>query len=353
MAIRWYTGRHCIFQTFSPINTGSFPFILIPFSYTGGIFTPALFQGNKFFFSAGTAAEGYELWVSDGVDSTIAHTHILTDINPGTGDGFIPSSYIYTSSALFFPADNGTNGLELWKSDGTTTEMVADIVTGITGSEPNIDFFLVNSKIVFEADNDDHATETDLYAVDGTFLPLPLKLRDFTVIAKSADAILNWHTSQELNSKDFTIQRSFDGLGFRNIGTVAASGTTTNVHAYSFMDLGVVNSGKGIIYYRLLITDKDGKSMLSPVITLKLKNTGKWNVQLLSNPVSENIKLVLSGITENVQVSIIDMSGNKLYSSSLAAINGQISIPAASLPHGRYVVLTETGNERKAIQFVK
>ena len=278
----------------------------------------------------GTAAEGTELWISDGVDSTAAHTNIVEDINPGPG-GITDTtsiSYIYTSGALYFPANNGSMGPELWKSDGTEagTDIVADIITGAVGSDPSVNFFLVNGKILFTANNGDSPALTDLYAVDGTFLPLPIKLRDFTVIAKSADAILNWHTSQELNSKDFTIQRSFDGLGFRNIGTVAASGTTSNAHAYSFIDPGIVNSGKNIIYYRLLITDKDGKSMLSPVITLKLKNTGKWNVRLLSNPVSDNVKLVLSGITQNVQLSIIDMSGKKLYSGSLSALNGQISI---------------------------
>jgi hypothetical protein len=76
-------------------------------------------------------------------------------------------------------------------------------------------------------------------------------------------------------------------------------------------------------------------------------------VKLLSNPVSENIKVVLSGITENVQLSVVDVNGKKLFSNQLPAVNGQISLPAGNLPHGVYTLITETLNERKAIQFVK
>jgi ELWxxDGT repeat protein len=347
-------------KLFMSFDGGEVPFLFPAYSLTSLSQNPkqSLFQGNKFFFSANTTAAGRELWVSDG---TVANTHVVANINAGAADGLDDNnlSYTYTTTAFYFPANNTTNGVELWKTDGTPggTSMVADIVTGPTGSNTELDFFVTNGKVIFGADNGDTAEEpvpeTDLYAVDGVFTPLPVKLLDFTVSPKNADAILNWHTSQELNSKDYSIQRSFDGSHFDAVGAVAAAGNSTTGKAYSFIDAGVMNSGKSIIYYRLVSTDVDGKSVFSPVITLKITPNGKWNVKLLSNPVSENIKLLLSGITASVQVSVVDINGKKLSTRQLSAVNGQISIPAANLPQGVYTLITETLNERKAIQFVK
>jgi ELWxxDGT repeat protein len=348
------TGGTKLFKSF---DNAKMPFIFPPFSTNGISLVTHLFQGNKFFFMASTVAEGNELWISDGTDGTVAHTSRIKDINAGSPDGINTSSvsYTYTASTFFFPADDGTQGIELWKSDGTLsgTSIVADIITGLGSSEPTLSFFIVNGKVLFEANNGDDPSLTDLYAVDGSFTPLPVTLAEFTVAPKAADALLRWTTLQELNSKVFNIQRSFNGLDFENIGSVAANGTTALRHAYSFTDPGVMNSGKGIVYYRLQTADLDGKMALSTVISLRLKNTGKWNVTLLSNPISDNVKLVLSGVSQKVTLSVTDMNGKKLYSNSIAAVNGQLSIPAANLPHGTYLLVAETGGEIKTLHFVK
>jgi len=355
-------GGTVLFKEFLPATPG-FPVIFLPFVFTGGSFSQPLFQGDKFFFSAGTAPEGNELWISDGVDGTAAHTHIVRDINPGTdaSDPGTPGSYLYTTTDLFFPANNGTNGVELWRSNGTAgngtttgTFMVKDININPVpdNADPFLDFFIVNGHILFEATDGDDATETDLFAVDGSFTPLPLKLTDFTVIPKNKDALLQWSTAQEQNSKNFTIQRSYNAQHFENIGIVPAAGNSSNRHAYSFTDAGIVNSGKSIVYYRLLISDNDGKLANSTVISLKLRGNSHWNVNLLSNPVRDNVNVILSGITGAVRLSIHDMNGKTIYTKSLQNVNGQISLPAI-LQKGVYILEAETNNERKSLKFVK
>lgn len=94
---------------------------------------------NTIIFKAYTADKGLELWITDGTE---AGTKILKDINP-TGDGFVRynsdvviGNFAKLNNELIFYADNGTKGLELWKTDGTEagTFMLKDINVGFQGS---------------------------------------------------------------------------------------------------------------------------------------------------------------------------------------------------------------------------
>ncbi len=347
-------GGTVLFKSFTPVQQGDIPEIFLPFNFdlSNPAFSQQLFQGNKFFFVARTMTQGKELWISDG---TSGGTNVVRDINP-TGDGFDSSntgSYLYTSTVLFFSATDGTHGNELWKTDGTNggTSMVKDINPNAPNADPRLSGIL-NHHIIFEATDGDDPNNTDLFVVDGVFNPLPIKLTDFTVTLKGNDGLLQWKIQQEINSKNFTIQRSFDAQHFDNIGIVNATGTTSNVHAYSFTDAGIAYSGKDVVYYRLAASDKDGKTQNTNIISLKLKGNSKWNVRLVTNPVQNNPVVLLSGSTGLVEFSIRDITGKNVYTNSLQNVNGQITL-SANLQRGVYILLAETNNERQAIKFVK
>jgi len=80
------------------------------------------------FFAADDGLNGRELWASDG---TAAGTVLVKDINPGAGDS-APYELATVNGTLFFRADDGTTGEELWTSDGTAAGTVRTVGGGWT-----------------------------------------------------------------------------------------------------------------------------------------------------------------------------------------------------------------------------
>ena len=114
------------------------------------------------FFSANDGTNGYELWKSDGTsDGTV----MIKNINP-TGSSN-PSNLRNVNGVLYFTADNGTDGIELWKSDGTDagTVLVKNINAGSNSSNP-LYLTAVNGVLYFAAD--DGVNGIELWKSDGT-----------------------------------------------------------------------------------------------------------------------------------------------------------------------------------------
>ena len=76
--------------------------------------------GNTLYFEVDDVSTGVELWKTDG---TTSGTSMVKDINVGS-NGYEWSSPQYHHSigdTLFFIADDGIHGAELWRTNGTSS----------------------------------------------------------------------------------------------------------------------------------------------------------------------------------------------------------------------------------------
>src|SRR5437667_10551285 len=81
----------------------------------GSSFPGALTNVNgTLFFSAGDGTNGIELWKSDG---TAAGTVLVKDINPGAGSS-LPSNLTNVNGTLFFTSEERSDGIEVWTGGG-------------------------------------------------------------------------------------------------------------------------------------------------------------------------------------------------------------------------------------------
>ena len=142
--------------------------------------------GDRLFFSAADVTHGNELWSSDG---TRAGTVLVKNINRGTfgdgsGRGSDPSSLAAMGGRLFFAADDGTRGRELWSSDGSRagTVLVKNIhpTDSAYGGPRNLT--AVGRRLFFSAD--DGVRGEELWRSDGsragTVLVKNIKRRDYS-----------------------------------------------------------------------------------------------------------------------------------------------------------------------------
>ena len=184
--------------------------------------------------------------------------------------------------------------------------------------------------------------------VNNLITALPLKLISFSGRRNNNSNFLVWSTSNEVNVKQFVVERSFNGFDFSAIASVAARNVSTQTQ-YTFDDkeLSAVNS-ENKIYYRLKMMDIDGAftysnvSVINPSVSLS-------QFFVYPNPVvSQQFFIELKEAAQSdVNIKIEDISGRVVSRYTVAKSNANVPmrVNTKSLSNGVYILKVENAKK--------
>jgi hypothetical protein len=145
--------------------------------------------------------------------------------------------------------------------------------------------------------------------IPGIGAALPVTLLDFKGKLQGDNILLNWSTSAEYNSKQFEIEKSYDGISFHNLTNVLAAGNSSTLRQYTYLDK---EKPAEVNYYRLKMVDLDNRNKMSSVIVIRNPKVVQ-NVFVLNNPFTDYIDVRFAKIPQGkVKFVLTDISGKTL-----------------------------------------
>ena len=149
---------------------------------------------------------------------------------------------------------------------------------------------------------------------------LPVKLISFSGRLNGTRTDLNWVTANELNTKQFEVERSGDGQNFTKIAAVNARGNSNTPTSYDLVDPTPL---QGVNYYRLRMVDIDGKFEYSQIVIIRIDNSVQLITKVAPNPFTGKIDVYLT-LTHNTPVDFrfIDINGRMVFSKSVKGLKG-------------------------------
>jgi hypothetical protein len=170
---------------------------------------------------------------------------------------------------------------------------------------------------------------------------LPISLVSFNAGIQKNTAILDWRMVSEVNSSNFIIERSADGINFNPIGKVAAGNNNVGVGVaeYTFID---EHPMQGANYYRIKLVEAIEEERYLGV--RKLNFAFNNTIALYPNPVTGSSVTLQTGaaIDKKVMYVITDLSGNTIASGTVTSYLQQIDV--AQFTKGLYLLRLTDGS---------
>jgi subtilisin-like proprotein convertase family protein len=116
--------------------------------------------------------------------------------------------------------------------------------------------------------------------------PLPVTFKSINASPKAGNIEVSWTVENELNIKNYEVEKSADGVIFKKVNTTAAKGTNRISTTYNWMDENAVSGNN---YYRVRSIGADGKYDYTSVVLVKMGKVAAGGIRIYPNPVTDGI----------------------------------------------------------------
>jgi len=150
-------------------------------------------------------------------------------------------------------------------------------------------------------------------------IPLPIELTRFDAYRISRnDVQVVWRTDTEINSDYFSVERSFDGHTWTEIGTVVGAGNSNYAIDYAFMDENAPNI-QGY-YYRLKQVDFNGNFNYYGPKYIGFSDDFDSELVVFPNPTNDFVQVIFSSnATEQYSIVLTDQAGKLISKQDILA----------------------------------
>ncbi|MDZ4808160.1 MAG: T9SS type A sorting domain-containing protein [Bacteroidota bacterium] len=255
----------------------------------------------------------YQLVVR-GSSSTTARSWYKSSMSVMTG-----SQYAFAVWAVRVDATDPIINLKITTAAGATTTLI----TYDMGLEPVGSWKLIqgrytvppNTTSVTLSINDSRPEGLNNYSLDDICFrectncaTLPLHQLDLKASLQGSNVALKWIAENEMNTSNFVIERSTDGINYNPIGSAAPSGPVNTPTEYKFMDDIQNMPLTSVVFYRIKAMDNNSRFAYSNVATIRLNKTA--GIQIWPNPVDSYVNISYNSATNTkLDISVVNTIG--------------------------------------------
>jgi Secretion system C-terminal sorting domain len=159
---------------------------------------------------------------------------------------------------------------------------------------------------------------------------LSLKLNEFVAQQKDGKAELKWTVNRNSTASQFIVERSTDGVNFREAGIIFSKTGMEDDLPYRFKEQ-IRESAGSSLYYRIRSEDNRGKYEYSETRVLKIGAFNTTGISTFPNPVVSQLTISLPTEWNNKQINyeIVDLNGKQV-----ARFNGSVTSQTQELNLG-------------------